>query len=45
MSSFQIAPKRQHTIIQHGIARNDEYYWMREREDPEVSKYLQTDLE
>ena len=33
-------PKRAHTITQHGITRNDEYYWMREKDDPEVLKYL-----
>ena len=43
MSSNPTALKRQHTITQHGITRNDEYYWMREREDPEVLKYLRTE--
>ena len=40
MPSFPIAPKRDHKIIQHGKTRNDEYYWLREKEDPEVLKYL-----
>ena len=45
MPSNPIASKRQYTIAQHGITRNDEYYWMREREDPEVLKYLHTENE
>ena len=40
MPSNPTALKRQHAITQHGITRNDEYYWMREREDPEVLKFL-----
>ncbi|MBK8822272.1 MAG: S9 family peptidase [Anaerolineales bacterium] len=30
-------------MIQHGITRIDEYYWMREREDPQVVEYLQAE--
>lgn len=40
MHSFPIAPRQAHEIIQHGYVRNDEYYWMRNREDPQVMKYL-----
>lgn len=36
MSSNPTALKRPYTITQHGFTRTDEYYWMREREDPEV---------
>lgn len=43
MPSNPNALKRQYTITQHGFVRTDEYYWMREREDPEVMKYLQTE--
>src|SRR5688572_25975579 len=43
MVNFPIPPKRDYLITQHGITRNDEYYWMREREDPEVIKYLQAE--
>lgn len=43
MTSIPIPPKREFKITQHGIARNDEYYWMRDREDPEVVKYLQAE--
>ncbi len=40
MKSFPVAEKRPYPIIQHGMIRNDEYYWMRNREDPQVLKYL-----
>ena len=40
MSSHPIAPKRPHVITQHGETRNDEYFWLRNREDPEVLKFL-----
>lgn len=43
MQKTQSAPKRDHKIIQHGITRIDEYYWMREREDPRVVEYLQAE--
>jgi len=43
MPAHPIPPKREHKITQHGITRNDEYYWMRNREDPEVLKYLQAE--
>jgi oligopeptidase B len=42
---YPIPPKRDYPITQHGITRNDEYYWMREREDPEVKKYLEAENE
>src|SRR5258706_2264332 len=40
MPSFPIAPKRPYTITQHGETRVDDYFWLRNREDPEVMKYL-----
>jgi oligopeptidase B len=43
MSFFPIAPKRPHTITQHGETRIDNYYWMRDRQDPEVLKYLRAE--
>lgn len=45
MTSYPILPKREFTLTQHGVNRNDEYYWMRNREDPEVIKYLRTENE
>ncbi|HBY08806.1 MAG TPA: oligopeptidase B [Chloroflexi bacterium] len=40
MPSHPIAPKRPYAITQHGQTRSDEYYWMRQREDPAVIEYL-----
>ncbi len=40
MPKSPIAPKRPHTITQHGQTRIDDYFWMRFREDPEVMAYL-----
>lgn len=38
--NFPIASKRPHTLIQHGVTRVDDYYWMRDKDDPETLKYL-----
>jgi oligopeptidase B len=35
-----IAKQRPHPITQHGLTRVDEYYWLRDHEDPEVKRYL-----
>jgi len=35
-----VAPKRPHSITQHGETRVDSYFWMRYREDPAVLDYL-----
>jgi oligopeptidase B len=40
MYPYPTAPKRPHEITQHGYTRIDNYYWMRDRSDPEVLKYL-----
>ncbi|MGB8980282.1 MAG: S9 family peptidase, partial [Anaerolineales bacterium] len=40
MLSYPTAPKRPFEITQHGYTRIDNYYWMRDRSDPEVLKYL-----
>ncbi|NWF64095.1 MAG: S9 family peptidase [Chloroflexi bacterium] len=37
---FPIPPKRPHVMTHHGVARIDNYYWMRDRNDPETMKYL-----
>jgi len=34
------APQRPHSIIQHGQERVDDYFWMRNRDDPAVMEYL-----
>ena len=45
MPSFPIAPKRPHTITQHNDTRVDDYFWLRNREDPEVLKYLTAQMD
>jgi len=45
MSSFPIAPKRPFEITQHGETRVDDYFWLRYREDPEVLKYLNAQMD
>ncbi|HSL47134.1 MAG TPA: S9 family peptidase [Anaerolineales bacterium] len=40
MLPYPTAPKRPYEITQHGYTRIDNYYWMRDRTDPEVLKYL-----
>jgi len=45
MSSFPIAPKRPHSITQHGETRVDDYFWLRDRKDPEVLKYLHAQMD
>jgi len=37
------APKRPHELTQHGITRIDNYFWMRDRNDPETLKYLRAE--
>ncbi len=43
MSKPPLAPKRAHSITNHGITREDPYAWMRDREDPEVRGYLEAE--
>jgi oligopeptidase B len=43
MSLFPIAPKRPHEIVQHGQMRIDNYYWLRDRNDPETLNYLRAE--
>ena len=45
MPSFPIASKRPDTITQHGETRVDDYFWLRNREDPEVMKYLTAQMD
>jgi oligopeptidase B len=40
---FPAAPKRPHEIVQHGQKRIDDYYWMRDKDDPETLKYLRAE--
>src|SRR5829696_913672 len=43
MSFFPMAPKRPYQITQHGETRVDNYYWMRDRQDPDVMRYLRAE--
>lgn len=36
-------PKRPNKLIRHGVTRMDDYYWMRDRNDPETMKYLKSE--
>jgi oligopeptidase B len=38
-----VAPKRPHPLTSHGLTRIDDYYWMRDRNDPETMKYLKAE--
>ena len=37
------AAQRPHTHTTHGVERDDPYYWLRERENPEVIAYLEAE--
>ncbi|MFN8597558.1 MAG: S9 family peptidase [Anaerolineae bacterium] len=43
MPDAPIAPKRPHTITQHGQTRIDDYFWLRNRDDPAVLDYLKAE--
>ena len=38
-----IAARRPHRLERHGDVRVDEYYWLRDRDDPEVRAYLEAE--
>ena len=38
-----VAPRRPHPLAIHGEERSDEYFWIRNREDPAVEQYLQAE--
>ncbi|MEQ1723602.1 MAG: S9 family peptidase, partial [Pseudobdellovibrio sp.] len=35
-----VATQKDHLLEKHGDVRNDEYYWLKDRKNPEVIKYL-----
>ena len=37
------APQRPHRLEKHGDVRLDDYYWLRNREDPAVRAYLEAE--
>jgi oligopeptidase B len=38
-----VAPRIPHTETRHGATVTDNYYWLRERSNPEVTKYLEAE--
>ena len=38
--SIPKAAKKEHLFLEHNFERNDPYYWLRERDNPEVIDYL-----
>ena len=38
-----VAPRRPHVITAHGDERQDPWFWLRDREDPEVLAYLEAE--
>jgi oligopeptidase B len=40
-----VADRRPHRLTIHGDTRVDEYYWLRDREDPAVLRYLEAENE
>jgi oligopeptidase B len=38
-----IAPRRPATIVQHGETRVDDYFWLREKDNPDVRAYLEAE--
>ncbi len=44
-SAIQVpqAPKIPHKMVKHGDVRIDNYFWLRERENPETMKYLKSE--
>ena len=40
-----VAPRRPHRLEAHGDVRIDDYYWLRDRDDPDVVAYLQSENE
>jgi oligopeptidase B len=43
LPSPPIAPRRPHPLVAHGRSRTDDWYWLANREDPEVIKYLEAE--
>ncbi|HCH63121.1 MAG TPA: oligopeptidase B [Deltaproteobacteria bacterium] len=38
-----LATEQPHTHTEHGVERSDPYYWLRERENPDVISYLESE--
>ena len=44
LSTSPIAAKHPQELVTHGDKRIDNYYWLRQQDNPEVIDYLKTDL-
>jgi oligopeptidase B len=42
-SAPPVAPKRPHATTIHGITLNDDYFWLREKSNPDVITYLEAE--
>jgi len=38
-----VAPRRPYVLAHHGDERIDDWYWLRERDDPDVREYLEAE--
>ncbi len=38
-----VAPKKEHVEVRHGATLNDPYFWLREKKNPEVIQYLESE--
>jgi oligopeptidase B len=38
-----VAPIVEHSEVHHGVTMNDNYYWLREKSNPQVTTYLQSE--
>ena len=38
-----VAPQVTHQEVRHGETVNDNYFWLREKTNPEVTKYLEAE--
>ncbi len=43
MAAPPSAPRRPHVVSAHGDDREDPWFWLRDREDPEVLSYLEAE--
>ena len=43
MQSPPLATQQPHTHTEHGVERPDPYYWLRDRDNPEVISYLEAE--
>ncbi|HEV8149143.1 MAG TPA: S9 family peptidase [Gemmatimonadales bacterium] len=43
MTTPPVAPRRPHPIVLHGERLEDDYFWLRERDDPAVRAYLEAE--